>query len=388
MKAVIHIGSPKAGSSSLQSFLIDTAALLSGHGLQYLRLQDYTRSNNELLDAAFLSAGSDLHSTDIARRLMKAPPDQVPQRMALYTQKLDQMRAAAGANDTYVASSEHPLVRLTNRAEIEGLHRFLSERFDTVTYVIYLRRSEDFILSRYSQYLRMRGTLSLTEFARKQSKRTSAVHDVLRWVEAVGQDRIKLRTLTRDTLVGGDIITDFLDILGANLDIPLPPRHNAAFSAPAAHLLRHVNSLLTEDDLGKHELSASEILRSAVMKHLETAAPDGPPLRLSPPAGKAIRDAFGEAEEQLRAMFFPERDSLFPYSARDPKSAAAAKEQSYTAEQVADITLGAVRSLFEPGLDRSRLFKLLKQDPAKGPARIDLVDKRRQNFEREGTGND
>jgi hypothetical protein len=336
------------------------------------------------MDAAFWTAKADLNSPDVAKRLLKAPAELVPERARLYAARLDDLRQTAGPQDTYVASSEHPLMRLQSPDEIAGLHDFLSARFTDVRYVVYMRRAEDFVQSRYSQYLRKRGTDGLEAFALKSAKRPGVADAVLRWVDVVGKDRLILRTLTRETLTGGDLIADFLDILGlARGPFTMPERRNEAFSEPAAHLLCHVNATLAEDDLGKHELSVAEMLRTAILAQLEQAAPEGRPLQMTLKARDAIRTASAEAEETLRALFFPDRDSLFPQSAEAQPPEGKGR---YSARQAVDLTLAAMVRLFEPGLHRNRLMSLLTQDPTSGPARIDLIDKRRQQFGREQAG--
>ncbi|TYB90221.1 hypothetical protein [Oceaniovalibus sp. ACAM 378] len=302
MKAIIHIGMPKAGSTTIQECLWANRDTLLENGVVYSRMRQGQTPNREIWYAALLLSGADLGARTYRSRFGRHNPDEIAGVVEQYANHLDE---TAKRDDLrlYVASSEH-LYHLERDGAIEALDRFLHARFDEVHYVAYLRCREDFLLSRYSQHLRSGGTLQFDQYLDEQLTDDFAA-PVDRWVKAVGADRITLRLLEPDALTGGDLVTDFLTLLNVPpTKMVQVPRQNEAFSAKAAVIARAVNEELSRD-------GANQMARRAILRHVRISGQSDPRLTLNQDQRDRICAATSDANEKLRLAFFPDRDFLF-----------------------------------------------------------------------------
>ncbi|RME16816.1 MAG: hypothetical protein D6801_04675, partial [Alphaproteobacteria bacterium] len=123
MKAVVHIGLPKAGSTTIQEFLRLNADALEGQGFLYRRYRPREELQGEYLTLACNARG----------KLFDDPLRKVRFR----TRSLEQLRAEAAAveawigrqlagaqAETWLVSSEMLTAALRNRAGVEAIHRW------------------------------------------------------------------------------------------------------------------------------------------------------------------------------------------------------------------------------------------------------------------------
>ncbi|MEM8730359.1 MAG: hypothetical protein AAGF79_10625 [Pseudomonadota bacterium] len=308
MRALIHIGTPKAGSTTIQYFVNENAEALASKGVQYLRHHDGYRGNHELLHAGLLLSGDDLTEKGPRSLLKSTQPRDVAAQVDALRASLEALVAKRGGSGTYFASNELIFLRLTTAPRIAGLHDLLSEYFSEVRYLCYLRPPEDWILSRYSQHLRGGGTSTLEEYGRQQSESYDFANILDTWADCVGQDNQIVRLLDRDSLVGGDLIADVLSLMGLDSDGFAPvPRQNEALGHVTCSFLRQINETLGRADLK----DPNEIIRRALVKRLEQGSDGEPRPQFSSETVGRIRSENAEQLERIRARYFPDRATLF-----------------------------------------------------------------------------
>ncbi|MEY8842236.1 hypothetical protein AB9K41_24670, partial [Cribrihabitans sp. XS_ASV171] len=248
MHALVHIGPTKCGSTALQAFLSRNAAVLAGRGLRYERWSGTARwdSSQVELPIAALAACDAVIPFRRTRSVFGLPDlDSARGLTRAWLDWLDTARK--GWSEQVVAfSSEHLMVWLTTVSRVRAMHRILSDRFQSVRYVAWLRPQEDWLLSQYSQGLRAGSTLTLGEMLKNRLK---SAHWALPnfaarlrlWVEAVGVDA--LRVFRLDTAEDGrDHCATFCDLAGiAGDDLERPETRNASFGAHSAAAMRQVN---------------------------------------------------------------------------------------------------------------------------------------------------
>lgn len=195
-RLILHIGSHKTGSTSLQN------ALRRGHNEGVLGSWTYV----------FPPGKSAIHGMVIATG---SGPDtrfrvNIPRLLELMPQHGD-----------CIISSEL-LFWLDEAAQIDELARVLRARFDDIHLVAYLRRQDALALSHRKQVVR--GVVALQFYGAKVSALPEFQPHMMRyfdypskldmWARAFGQDRITVRRFQASDLVGGDTVHDFFGLIG------------------------------------------------------------------------------------------------------------------------------------------------------------------------------
>lgn len=308
MKAIIHIGMPKAGSSSIQEFLKINREALLARGIRYAPLNPAFGSQFELAATGVVLSGGSIRDEDARKVLQLRTPADERAYVDRYRAVLD-----AGLRDwaepLFVGSSEHILPWMDTPEPIAALDAFLNARFDEVRYVLYLRAQAEHLLSSYSERIRRGETLDLATHIEKRSKHLNLNHIARRWESVVGVGRLTIRLLTRDALVGGDLIQDFCAVLGTGRDgLTAPPRMNTALSVEEIALRRRLNRWLPVRRSGGGENFAYQTALRFAGRRLPRP---GTPLTLTPELRAQIDATFAHSNERLRARRFPGRTTLF-----------------------------------------------------------------------------
>ena len=190
----LHIGFHKAGSTTLQTFLRDNAAALAAAGVDY---PEIGRSADDIAHHA-LAKG------------LKPRRDAAPQLESWWREA--GARAKGGRN--LVISSEG-----LEPADPAPLRDWLAGT--PVKVIAYVRDLPSRLVSIYAQSTK-RGSsaLDFDAFVEREMRldRTPSAPKLKAWGEVFGPANIRVRSLDRDCLVGGELIADFLDAIGLGSD--------------------------------------------------------------------------------------------------------------------------------------------------------------------------
>jgi len=246
VRAVIHIGTEKTGSSSLQSYLSKTSDELARRGIHCCTSAG--AGNNRALVAAFMGAGE---SDDYTRlHGLDDPGARKAWRERFIESFLAEVAACSG--HTFVISSEHFHSRLVDGDSIVSLAAFLRPLFDDIQLRVYLRRQDELALSFYSQKLRAGfvppSIMPLANLKRPRQPYFDFEDLLSRWATAFGAEALHPALYDRKRLQGGDVVCDFCDFAGLPLiDVALPEPVNTSLSAPAQAALLRFNECCAGD---------------------------------------------------------------------------------------------------------------------------------------------
>ncbi len=308
MKALIHIGMPKAGSSSIQEFLKINREVLSSRGIRYAPFNPDFGSQYELAATGLAGAGKGIRDGTARQVLGLNSAEDEAAYVARYRAFLD-AGLAEWREDLFVGSSEHIQPWLARSETIAALDIFLRNRFDAVRYVVYLRPQADTLLSSYSERIRRGETLDFETHLQGRLKALNLNQIVKLWETAVGADRLDARLLVRDALTGGDLIHDFCAALDTPGDgLRAPGRMNTALSREEIALHRRLNRVLPVRRAG----GAPNPFHLAALRGLGVfLRRPGTPLTLTNAQKAEIETHFAASNERLRARRFAQRARLF-----------------------------------------------------------------------------
>lgn len=302
MKALIHIGLPKCGSGTLQSW-----RRLNRDALETVRVRASGASLPELILASIHVAVHELGVDEetawrgIAPRMrsMKGRTREIYETLSGIFQEM--------TADPGVFLYCHEYLFMRDEIQIISLDRYLSKFFEELTYVVYIRDTIDLFTSLYSQILRGKKTMEFQKWLVKciydpRQRRVENYFDrLLVWDRVVGE-RLNVRLLESDWLTNGDLIEDFSSLVGVG-SLDKPPIANASFAAEYIEYIRFLNLDIA------HFLPLE--VRKRVLKFLTFASSGKPRLSVSDDHAESIRGLFREKEEKIRKRFFPNRPFLF-----------------------------------------------------------------------------
>lgn len=304
-EAVVHIGLGKTGTTSVQTFLsrnrerlarLDLLVPVSAGRGRHTALGSFVRTREELersIEWQRLGVES-LRDwrRDFRRRLRREIVNSGSSR-ALFT------------DEDLFSSSERA---------IERMRGLMSHLADDVRIVVYLRRQDDHLISRYQQTVKIGEVVRLDEYAaRSWAWKYDYAHQLDRWQAVLDPARMVVRRYEPGRFLQGSLHQDFLDAIGIDAcasDFEQVEDQNAALGVEAAEFMRLMNIYRVE-----HEGATPYLIDNRRLgRRLRDLAPDGPTLTLPEPALDRFMEHWAASNHRVARTYFDE-DDLF----RDPR---------------------------------------------------------------------
>jgi hypothetical protein len=245
LDVVLHIGSAKTGTSSIQAFLHRNRDRLADLGHLYPRTPGVRRHRRLGMfvqpDGALEEnpgwAREDFSSPEVFRKAF---------RRRLFTEiNRSGLSRVLMSEETLYGSPDEALRRLS---------RFTHRIAGSLRLIVYLRRQDDHLVSRYQQLVKVGETRRLAE--RMQRLDFSKAYDhfarLCMWKDLVAPDEFVVRRFERDSFVDGSLYQDFLDAAGINARAddfePVEEPLNESLDAEAVEFLRILNIVRAEND--------------------------------------------------------------------------------------------------------------------------------------------
>ena len=308
MKAVIHIGTPKSGTTTIQSFLALNRTALAAQGFRYEPMDPRHSAQLELGLAGMIRAGETVDEP--VRQWALGAYSEAGQKA--HVDRFEAMLAdgvRSWPEHTYIGSSEQVFAWLSKPARIEALDRFLRQFFDSVRYIVYFRPQHELMLSSYSERIKRGETLTFDQHFDERSGGMNWNRRARNWTETLGRDALSIRLLDSGRMMNGDLLDDFCAAAGLDrAPLATPPRMNTSLSAEEIALYlrlgRHVPARTRRGAPNPVFFALLRLLRRGLAK-------PGTRLRLTDEQRAVVQRASAEANERLRAEFFPQYATLF-----------------------------------------------------------------------------
>jgi hypothetical protein len=299
-RAILHIGTEKTGTTTLQTFLAANRDGLLRHGFQY---PSFCGELNHTGLAAYAL-------DDSADDPIRAPFGYAGAAgIGAFRAGIERAaRSDLSSGRDAIFCSEHCHSRLRTRDEVARLHGFLGEFFGDIRLCIYLRRQDRVALSLYTTLLKSgRVPAGLLPEASAEDPYFNYDRSLSLWESVFGQENIVVRLFDRAELIGGSVVSDFLASwdIGEARDFVTVPDQNESLDPSAQAFLRYVNPHLTAP-----EGVAPERVRGSLVTLLQRLHP-GRGVRPRREDAQAFYARFRESNERVRLRYFPERARLF-----------------------------------------------------------------------------
>lgn len=302
MKLIVHPGFPKCGSTTIQNFLYAHAPKLLEEGIA-------------LPDQEFRSP------SDVGYSLKPMGPALIFHYLAEgsskfeYEQKLDQYIDSIRSNGAHqtVISAEN----LMNYGEgYDFALDQLLKRFKEVTFVIYVRKQDDFFLSSWVQWIYHQG-IPFDSFVRERLASLYPNYDRLisRLQSRFPQSKIEVVPLVKEALAEGNLISDFMRRIGSRTktDPESFTHSNRSLNPYICEVFSKLGCLQNEQ--------FSNRLRVLLEKHSDDDFLfERHPEFANHETRRQILDAFEPSNRKLHAQWFPEIDFELAFRLDKPNS--------------------------------------------------------------------
>ena len=205
-------------------------------------------------------------------------------------------------------SSEQFTTSVRDSRQFLYLKKFVERYFSDIKVVMYIRAQESWINSRVSQCAR--GGVSRSFDQLLKSKENDYLQFLKPWWECFGKERISMRILDKKYLVDGDLISDFMHVIdgAVNSELAFPKPTNESLSNDAIQFLQVFNKIVPR----YIDPKTVNTDRDGLMMMMEKFSVGKEKSMLSQEQVLEIRSRYEKSNDQLREMFFPDRDELFP----------------------------------------------------------------------------
>ncbi|NHN86182.1 hypothetical protein GOB93_16255 [Acetobacter musti] len=317
MRCILHIGTEKTATTSIQNWLYANRATLSENRVA---LSDVAETGNNRALCAWFQPEIDDYLLD------KGVRDEAGKAVWFATFIDDfeaEIKQAARSHDTMIISSEHFHRRMTSKESIEALRDFLYRNFSSVEIVCYFREQSEVRKSLYSTGVKGGDTRRIADF---QNEDLTGSHyynyrNMLgKWSDIFGRSAIRPRLFQRKLFRDRDIRKDFLDVCNLsrlsdsmNFDTP---RENESLTRFQAFLARQVNTAVPRYDRhGNYSWLRDRLVY--VISHFRIFRLGG---RIRDPRQLSLHAAFDAENRKFFRDYFGADRNLFP-PPREPAGA-------------------------------------------------------------------
>ncbi|WP_077329093.1 hypothetical protein [Virgibacillus siamensis] len=241
MKAILHIGTEKTGTTTIQNGLrLNKKKLYKKGYFVPESLSGGLGKCNHVKLACY--AMNDIKENNLKKleginqqKQMRSYRQQVQEK---FREELDGCTVS-----NVILSNEHCSSRLVQPREISRLKAFLDCFFDEVKIIVYLRRQEELLISGFSTAITTgsKHKMISPEKYSKQVNRFNYYQLLNKWSKVFGKGNIDVNVFEPSNLKGGDVFIDFMRKFKVRrIKVP-KKKYNTSLNFPKLEFLRRIN---------------------------------------------------------------------------------------------------------------------------------------------------
>ena len=338
MKAVIHIGTHKTGTTTIQNFLGKNRDSLKKQGICVPVGRFFKWAKQAELFAA-VAMPEAWHSRSILSycghrqcvRVFKRKFTAIDQEK-IWEEFWHRNKANRNKDDRVVFSCEE--LGLLTRDEVVKLGKLMKPLFDDVTIVLYLRRQPEFLVSFYNT--RVLGGLQWNVYDyldQPEEDSNLTYHEIVKRWSIFGKDKLKIRIFDKREFHGNDLLSDFADAVGFDMKgLERVANQNLSIDSSSVEFLRLLNSHIP----ATYDQWTLNPVRLQLRKCFDAMVSDKKAYYLNRSEAQRIIDQFKEGNDWIareylgREKLFRDDVSMYPEEVPSP--------HNLTLEKCAEIT--------------------------------------------------
>ncbi|MAT91811.1 MAG: hypothetical protein CME59_04360 [Halioglobus sp.] len=315
MRAIVHIGTEKTGTTSIQKLLYVNRRKFRGAGYHFI--QSAGKQNNRALPAYCIN---DDKFDDFYRHQGILTLEQRQEYKAGFLREFEaELASLPRGVHTVLISSEHFHSRIRTEEEMDNVHALLSPYFEDIRILCYLREQVTTCASYYSTHLKSGGMESFDVFMQRCAPGNYYFnyHTMLaNWERCFGRDALEVALFDKQHFLNGDLLDDFT----ARIDPSLVGKVNKNFQSENESLTPagQAFALAVNRAFPIRTASVEEGAIRDKCRKLINQRSRGKGQLPSLESQHELFDAFRESNELLREKFFPDEGPLFREPSKPP----------------------------------------------------------------------
>jgi hypothetical protein len=322
-KCILHIGTEKTGSTSIQTSLGSNRQVLQDAGFHVPSSLAF-RANQEVMNhvyLAILSVNDDDYQDDLRQMASVQNHETLNKTRAdVFVAFAKETSQVSDTINDLVLSNEHCHSRLVTAEEVANLKIFLDYFCDAYQIIVYLRPQHELAISQYAMLI-ANGVWDIDvfqpfpkpeDYTNLYTPREYFDYESLleRWSDVFGRNSIEPRIYGDEkSTFNFDVVGDFVGRLSVDVNRLIPvSRSNGAISGRGLCFLRNLYRQVSDIKAFCNK-GVQERLREAVI-----ACMPGEGLIPRKAEVTEFSSEFERGNEALRAQWFPTRNRLFNWS--------------------------------------------------------------------------
>lgn len=285
-RAVLHIGAPKTGTTSIQSFLAKNRGALRAEGALY------PGSLGRPAHQAFAVAMGPLFHSDGLRMASGVGGALGLLRLRRDLKAALRREMAEARPDTLIISCENFFSGVRSHGHARRIRRFLMRFAETVEVVVYLRRQDRAIYSAWAHSLRIAKSAAFVAPTRMPpADRHDYAARLAIWADVFGRHAV--RPVAFDA-VDGDVVADFTARVGIRGAASDGARRNRSLDAVRAAFMAEING-----SLPRFVRSRTNPARGDLSRAIDDAPDFGPPPPMAARDARAVLSLYAASNARL-----------------------------------------------------------------------------------------
>ena len=303
MKLILHIGTEKTGTTSIQKFLMINRELLNSNNILIPKTISLPEGNHRW-GPAF--AYDDDFEDDFTLRKFKKNKDL---RKKMIEEKLKEFKKEISMSNANICiiSSEQFSSRLTNIENIKKLKKLLSSLFDEISIVLYIRQPIEGAVSALSTSIKCGGVrkgLDLNIF----SNNLNNLKIIKTWETIFSKKNFKIKLFDKVEFVNNDLIQDFC--CECNIKITsrftIPEKKNKTLTLDQMKYLNYLNQYYPRFINGRVNTKRGE-LNKFIIRNFKSSNYFLPTKK----DYQLFQEHFADDDDFIKREYFPHKKQLW-----------------------------------------------------------------------------